>query len=118
MAKIFVADDEETIVRMVRRVLESAGHEVKTVSNGLEAIKLAAAEDFDLYLIDVRMPRLDGYSLSNSITKQFPERKVVLITGVEKESYELMVKTCRASAVLEKPFDGPQLLEKIKEFLP
>ena len=118
MARVLVADDEEAILSLVRRVLEQAGHEVVTVSDGHEALKRALKEDFDLYVLDVRMPHLDGYSLSNSITKRFPHRKIVLITALDRVKYEAMINLSGATATISKPFDGTQFLGEIKKFLP
>jgi CheY-like chemotaxis protein len=118
MGRILVADDDEVVVKLMRRVLEAAGHEVVSVADGHEALKLALSRDFDLYILDVRMPRLDGYSLSLSITKKFPERKVVLVTGLEARKFEPMAKISGASAIIPKPFDPLEFLNQIKSFLP
>jgi DNA-binding response OmpR family regulator len=117
MARILVADDMEDILKLVRRVLEAAGHTVVTAMNGHEALKLGLSQDFDLYIFDVKMPQLDGYSLSLSITKRFPGRKVVIVTGLDSEKYAVMLKACGASGTISKPFDGPEFMKQIGKFI-
>jgi CheY-like chemotaxis protein len=118
MGRILIADDEEVVVKFLRRCLEGAGHEVVATSDGLEALKAALTQDFDLYVLDVRMPRLDGYSLCNSITKKFPGRPVVLVTALAPQKFEAMARTSGASAIIPKPFDAPEFMRRIEQFLP
>jgi DNA-binding response OmpR family regulator len=117
MAKILVADDEAPILELLRRRLESAGHAVVTVADGQQALKLVQSDDFDLYVLDVKMPRLDGYSLAHSIKKRFPERKVVLITALDTQKYEVMTNACGADMTISKPFDGDEFMRQIAGFI-
>ena len=118
MGRILVADDEDVIVKLLRRCLEGAGHEVVATSDGNEALKAVLNQDFDLYVLDVRMPRLDGYSLCNSIKKKFPDRPVVLVTVLPPQKFEAMAKASGASAIIPKPFDAPEFMARIEQFLP
>ena len=118
MARVLVADDEDGVLKLIRATLESAGHEVVTAVDGHEALKTGLARDFDLYILDVKMPHLDGYSLSLSITKRFPSRKVVLVTGLDTQKYEVMIKACGASGTIPKPFDSAEFMKQISKFLP
>ncbi|MBI4396590.1 MAG: response regulator [Elusimicrobia bacterium] len=118
MARILVADDEETVLSLIRRVLEGAGHQVVTAADGNEALKLALSKTFDFYIIDVKMPLLDGFSLARAITKRFPARKVVLITALDRPKYEILGNISGAAAIIAKPFDGPQFMSQIAPFLP
>lgn len=118
MGRILLADDDEDIVSLLQRALTGAGHEVVTAKDGQEALKLGMNETFDLYIFDVRMPRLDGYSLSLSITKKFPDKKVLLITGLDTSKYEPMAKASGAAGVISKPIDIPQFQKLVKAHLP
>lgn len=118
MGKVLVADDEEEVVRLIRRMLEGFGHKVTVAANGLDALKLGMSGGFDLCVFDVRMPRLDGYSLCRSITRKFPSAKVVLITGLDIQRYETMAAASGCAATIAKPFDGTQFMKAIAPFLP
>ena len=118
MAKILLADDDEDVIRLIRRILEGLGHQVVSTTNGLETLKLGMNDDFDLYIFDVRMPRLDGYSLCRSITRKFPARNVVLITGLDTQKYEPMAKASGATITIAKPFDADKFKKAIQPFLP
>lgn len=117
MGRILIADDEDTVVKLMRRALEGAGHEVVVAVDGQEALKMAMSQDFNLYILDVRMPRLDGYSLSLSITKKFPGRKVLLITGLDTQKYESMARASGAATTLAKPFDAAQFMAQVQRLL-
>lgn len=117
MARILVADDEEVILALIQRVLKTAGHEVVTAIDGEEALKLAISQTFDLYIVDVRMPRLDGYTFSKDMTTRFPGRKVILMSGQDSEKNEAMMKASGAVCCIAKPFEGPQFLSEIAKFI-
>ncbi len=118
MARILVADDDEAVVRLVQRILGGLGHVVASTTNGMEALKRGMNEDFDLYILDVRMPHLDGYSLCRSLRQKFPSRSVVLITGLDTSKYAPMAKASGATATIGKPFDAVQFQKAIAPFLP
>ncbi|MGZ8830937.1 MAG: response regulator transcription factor, partial [Thermoanaerobaculia bacterium] len=67
--KILVVDDDASIRTMVRTVLERAGYEVTTARNGCEAIVLIAESDYDVVLLDVMMPKLDGLEVVDELRK-------------------------------------------------
>lgn len=118
MGRILVADDEEDVLLLLKRALAGAGHEVVTARDGQEALKLGMAQDFDLYIFDVRMPRLDGYSLSLSITKKYPGRKVLLVTGLDTSKYGPMAKASGAHGTIVKPVDLIEFTKQVKALLP
>jgi DNA-binding response OmpR family regulator len=118
MAKVMVADDDVVIVKLVRRLLDDMGHAVTTADNGHDALKLGMEGDFDLYILDVRMPRLDGYSLCRSITRKFPDRKVLLITGLDVSKYESMANASGAAGTIAKPFETEGFKTWVRPFLP
>ena len=82
MARILVAEDEETVRELVTRALTQDGHEVEAVADGAAALeKLAASEPFELLLSDIRMPVMDGIALALSAARDFPRVAIVLMTG-------------------------------------
>jgi DNA-binding response OmpR family regulator len=117
MARILVADDDEDVLKLIQRAFRGSDHDIVTVVDGHEALKLSLNRDFDLYILDVRMPRLDGYSLSLSISRKNPRGKILLITGLDSTKYEPMAQAARASAILPKPFTINQFLTQVETLL-
>ena len=78
MSHILIVDDEINIRKVVREYAEFEGYEVTEAENGMEAVKLCLENDYDLIIMDVMMPRLDGYSACKEIhkTKSIPVRFV------------------------------------------
>jgi len=62
MAKILIVDDEEKIRDVIREYAEFNHHEVREAADGMEAVTMALNEDFDLIILDIMMPRLDGFT--------------------------------------------------------
>jgi two-component system alkaline phosphatase synthesis response regulator PhoP len=118
MARILLADDNLEIAKMMRDALEDGGHEVRCVHDGCQALKIAMNEDFDFYVLDVRMPMLDGYSLTLSIKRKFPGRRVLLVTGLDPKKYEVMANAAGADATLQKPFAMPDMIDLVNGLLP
>ncbi len=81
MARILLAEDDESMRRFLRRALSQAGHRVVAVENGREALSYVAAGSFDLLLTDIVMPEIDGITLARRAAEFAPEMRVVFITG-------------------------------------
>ena len=69
MYKILVADDEQKIREVIREYAEFEGHKVYEAVDGMQAVEMAKAQDFDIIVLDVMMPRLDGFSACKKIRK-------------------------------------------------
>ena len=79
--KILVVDDDEVVRRSHLRSLAGANCEVKAVWDGAEALRAMAEHAFDVVLLDLRMPGLDGMAVLRTIKEKWPESEVVIITG-------------------------------------
>ena len=86
MAHILIVDDEANIRKVVREYAEFEGHQVSEASNGMEAVKLCTDNDFDLIIMDVMMPRLDGYSACKEIRKS--KNIPVIMLSARGEEYD------------------------------
>lgn len=98
---------------MVRIVLERAGYDVTTARNGCEAIELIAARDYDVVLLDVMMPKLDGLEVVDELRKTNSPvlaHTYLLTAGQPKQLEELPVR-----GVIAKPFDIQALLAETKD---
>ncbi len=119
MARIRIADDEETLCAMCARALSSAGHEVKTAPDGSEALDLLKREGgrFDLLLTDIRMPIMDGIALSLAAARDFPELTILLMTGYADQRERAHGLDALIHDVIQKPFTLATLRQTVDEAL-
>lgn len=117
--KILVIDDEELIIKSLRKLLEKNDFAVFVAKNGQDALVMTEEENFDLIIADIRMPGMNGVETVESIYEK-PEKKkmpVIFITGYADEEIRKRAETLRPIAYIYKPFDIPELVDKIKEAL-
>jgi DNA-binding NtrC family response regulator len=79
--RVLVVDDEEVVRLGYRRVLSTDGFRVIAAGNGAEALDLMAGDRFDVVLLDLRMPGMDGLDVLRAIKERWPESEVVIVTG-------------------------------------
>ncbi|HEU4865775.1 MAG TPA: response regulator, partial [Actinomycetota bacterium] len=110
-ASVLVVDDDPVNRSMLSRSLEADGHEVTTVESGAEALELAGSQDFDVVLLDVVMPGMDGYQVLERL-KDDPELRhlpVVMVTADDDVASAVRCIELGADDYLPKPVD-PVLL--------
>jgi CheY-like chemotaxis protein len=119
MAKILIADDEQDIRDLLTFTLRFAGHEVIAASNGEEAFHLAQQEKPELVLLDVRMPRMNGYEACRHI-KADPALKhipVVFVSAWGQESEVKLGLEAGAAGYVIKPFEPNMIILKVAELV-
>ena len=106
MARILIAEDEESIRNLVTRALRQDGHEVSTASDGAEALNLLTREKgaFELLLTDIRMPVMDGIALALAAARDYPELTILLMTGYADQRERAHGLDALIHDVLTKPF--------------
>ena len=118
MARILVAEDEETVRELVTRALTQDGHEVEAVAEGAAALeKLAASEPFELLLSDIRMPVMDGIALALSAARDFPRVTIVLMTGYAGERDRALGIDELVHDIVLKPFSLSDLKQRLRDAL-
>ena len=115
MPKILVADDEEELLELIRFSLDANGFEVVTANDGQKALDLARRGVYDLVILDVMMPRLDGYHVCNEISQDPKSPPVLLLTSRDFAQDQSAIKGSGATAYLAKPFEIAELLEVAKD---
>lgn len=117
--RILVADDEIEAVKMMRIVLEASGYEVIGAYDGQEALEKARKEKPDLMILDLMLPKMDGYKVCRMIKfdEKYKHIPIVMFTARAQQSDIKMGKEVGADAYITKPFDHNVLLDKIKELL-
>lgn len=114
--KILVVDDEALLVKGIRFNLQQDGYEVITGSDGVEAVELAKAEQPDLIVLDVMMPRLDGLEACSKI-REFSNVPVILLTAKADDMDKLLGFDRGADDYLTKPFNILELKARIRAML-
>lgn len=117
---ILVAEDSITSRMLLKSILESAGYQVKTAVDGLEAFTLLRAERFDLVVSDVEMPRLNGFDLTSRIRadRKLADLPVVLVTALEtREDRERGIDAGANAYIVKASFDQSNLLEAVRRLI-
>ena len=116
MQKILIVDDEINIRKVVREYAEFEGYEVEEAQDGMEAVEIAKKEDFDLIIMDVMMPRLDGYSACKEIkkTKNIP---VIMLSARGEEYDKLFGFELGIDDYVVKPFSPKELMARVNAVL-
>jgi len=117
MARILLAEDDESMRGFLARALSRAGHEVTAVADGLDAVPLLEQIDFDLLLADIVMPGMDGIDLAKRASREIPGLKVMLITGFAAVAVEAESMIRPRAKVLSKPFHLRTLVNEIDKLL-
>lgn len=120
MKSILIAEDSITSRMLLKNILESAGYNVKTAVDGIDAITALKTEDFDLVVSDVEMPRMDGFDLTAKIRsdKKLTELPVVLVTALEtKEDREKGIDVGANAYIVKSNFNQSNLLEVVRRLI-
>lgn len=104
MARVLVAEDEESVRQFVVRALTHGGHEVTAVANGLLALDRLAEAPYDLLLTDILMPGMDGIALALKVAKENPNMPILLMTGYAAERQRAHNLNVLIHRVISKPF--------------
>ncbi|HCV43734.1 MAG TPA: hypothetical protein DGH68_09650 [Bacteroidetes bacterium] len=116
-SKILVVDDEDALRTVLSGELVSEGYDVGTASDGDEAIANLQKEKFDLILLDIKMPRMNGFEVLKFVKEKFPKTKVVMLTGFADLKNAIESKKLGAEDFVSKPYDLVDLLTTIERVL-
>ena len=108
-------DDEEAMLATLGAELTDAGYEVKTASEGETALTVLKENKFDVVLLDVRMPGIDGMEVLKFISQHSPTTKVIMLTALDDIKTALDAKRFGAHDYVSKPYILEDLLIKIQQ---
>lgn len=115
MKRILIVDDAATVRMYHRQILEGAGHEVDVAINGIEALEKALRRPFDLYIVDVNMPKLDGYGFMRELRAQdIHQAPAIMISTEAAKSDRTRAYAAGANAYLVKPVKPAELRSHVK----
>ncbi|WP_304158630.1 response regulator transcription factor [Fusobacterium ulcerans] len=116
MKKILIVEDEKEIRNILKVYLLTAGYEVTEAADGEEAMKIFYEKPFDLVVLDIMLPKKDGWSICREI-KEYSSVPVIIITARDNENDEVFGFEIGADDYMKKPFDPRELVLRIKKFL-
>jgi CheY-like chemotaxis protein len=111
LRKVLIVDDDPVVGKSFQRVLSNKGYAVVTASDGAEALRKIAAEEYDAVFTDIRMPGMDGIAVAERIKGRQPWLPVVIVSGYATADNEARARAIGVSAVLHKPL-SPEMIEE------
>jgi len=115
--KILVVDDDEVTLMSFRRILERHGYDVETATTGQKAIDQCKGGSYDLALLDIRLPDMDGTQLLKELHAVSDTMITIMVTGYASLDNALQSLLLEANAYITKPVDPPELLKVVAEAL-
>ncbi|PIE83575.1 MAG: two-component system response regulator [Candidatus Contendobacter odensis] len=120
MARILIVDDSPTQTLSLSKILKKHGHEIITAKDGIEGVEAAKAELPDLVLMDVVMPKINGFQATRKITKDPATQHipVIIVTTKDQETDKIWGERQGAKGYVIKPAEESLLMKTVNEFLP
>jgi DNA-binding NtrC family response regulator len=107
--RILVVDDEEIVIRSCLRILESGDYEVDAVQSGREALRKIEENHYDVLILDIMMPEMDGLEVLQSVKESHPDIDVIMVTGLSQIDTAVRAMKLGAFDYLPKPFDPDEI---------
>ncbi|MCA8996711.1 MAG: response regulator [Planctomycetaceae bacterium] len=115
MATILIVDDNVDSCRNLADILSAYGYDVDIATSGTDALNLVRRRDYLIALLDLKMPEMDGITLSEEIHRECPAIIAMIVTAFLSEEAEERAKNAHIDQVIAKPVDVPRLLSCVRE---
>lgn len=117
--RILVVDDELDMLMVIKLRLEASGYEVITATDGLEGLNIARKTKPDLIVLDVMLPKMNGYKVSRFLKfdEEYKHIPIVMLTALAGEEDRSTGIETGANAYISKPFETQELLDTVRRFL-
>ena len=116
MTRVLVVDDEKLIVKGIRFALEQDGMQVDTAYDGEEAVELAKQSEYDIILLDVMLPKMDGFQVCQTI-REFSEVPIIMLTAKGEDMDKILGLEYGADDYITKPFNPSEVLARVNSQL-
>jgi DNA-binding NtrC family response regulator len=113
MTRILIIDDDEIFCRLLVEILEEMGMRAGWTTNGLTGYEMLTRDDYDLCIIDVRMPLVLGTELSEAIREDYPRIKIILASAFADQALQTYASQ-KGILLLSKPFTADRLLDTVE----
>ncbi|KQW28123.1 MFS transporter [Rhizobium sp. Root274] len=117
MARILITEDEDSLRSFVARALRLDGHETHEAADGAEGLEKLSEGPYDLLLSDIRMPVMDGIELAHRASSDFPDLKILLMTGYAEQRERADDLASKIIDVVSKPFALPEIRSAVARAL-
>ena len=115
--KILIVDDEQSIVTLLTYNIEQAGYATDTAFDGLEAIKKAQTETYDLIILDLMLPEMDGFEVCKYLRRNNIDTPILMLTALNDETDKIYGLDLGADDYLTKPFSPKEVIARIRAIL-
>ena len=116
MQRILVVEDDLDIQELLKNFLQEVGYEIVLASDGVEALSTFSSAQFDLVLLDVMLPKIDGFAVCELIRKQ-SQVPIIMLTALSGEEEQIRGLDLQVDDYITKPFSMPILIRKIAAVL-
>lgn len=115
--RILLVDDDKSVLKTLTEILQFEGYDVDTAETGKEAIEKSKTQFYNVALLDIRLPDIDGTELLQIIDGHIPKTAKIVITGYPSTENAIKALNLEADAYITKPVEPKQLLETIRKKL-
>ncbi len=116
-ARILIVDDEADLRTLLRHILTAQGYQITDAEDGEEAIELIKRQKFDIALLDIQMPNINGIQVLKYIKEHSPQTKAVMLTGYADLKHAMEAKEFGARDFIGKPYKLEDVLSTIEHIL-
>jgi len=117
MAKILIIEDEESIILPLEDNLKLEGYEVSGARDGLEGLSMAAKDSYDLIVLDIMLPKMDGFEVCKRLRQDRVMTPILMLTAKSQEVDKVLGLELGADDYVTKPFSSRELLARVKALL-
>ena len=117
MSRILIVEDEPAIAFTLENDLEAEGYEIAVVADGVEAVRCALSEPFDLILLDVMLPNKDGFEVCRELRRGGSTTRIIMLTAKTQEAEKILGLDMGADDYVTKPFSPRELRARIRAML-
>lgn len=117
MKGILIVDDDRTVLKSLKKILELEGYYVDTAETGREAIEKSKAQFYNLALLDINLPDMEGTKLLKMMHNTLPKMVKIIVTGYPALENAVKAVNMGADAYIMKPIDHPKMLQFVKKKL-
>jgi DNA-binding NtrC family response regulator len=115
--RLLVVDDEDDLRDLLKTVLTKTGYEIRTASDGEEAIRILKTNEFDVALLDIQMPKVTGLQVLKHINQHSPKTRAIILTGYADLKNAMEAREFGAKDFISKPYRLDDILSTIERVL-